>query len=166
MRPSWPRVKSAFEAVSYILKPMAPDGIELYFTISYDTYRRHNTSELVDFLEKKPLSGDTDIAYRLGLQLADYKVKLSAAPIGGGKKGKKERGPRGLSVYVLTDGNWKAGSDPTAKIKEFATYLVESDRNQGHGAAAAQVAIQFITFGRDEAALKRIEEVANTDFGM
>jgi hypothetical protein len=154
----WPRVKTAFEALSYILKPMAPDGIELFFTVSYDAWRRHNTSELVDFLEKKGLAGDTDISYRLGLQLQDYTIK--AHPSGPVSSKKLKKGRRPMSFYILTDGKWKAGGDPVPAIKEVAEHLVNADLKSG------QVTIQFITFGQDPEALQRINDIVNTDYGM
>lgn len=163
MRAHWPPVKNAFSVLGYILKPMSPDGISLFFSVSYDTWRRHNTSELVDLLEKKGLGGETDISYRLGLQLQDWRAKHHAkaaeAAKGNGKK-KKDKSIRGMSFYVLTDGNWKAGSEPTKCLRVMADYLLDADLKSG------QVTVQFVTFGRNDTALKRIEDVVNTDFGL
>ncbi len=157
MREQWPQVKTAFEALSYVLKPMAPDGIVLYFTNAYDTWRRHNTSELVDLLDRKGLAGDTDVSYRLGLQLRDYIIKAPSAAQMASKKAKKIRP---TSYYILTNGNWKEKSDPTAAIREIADYLFKNDMKGGH------LTIQFVTFGQNAEGLHRVNEVANTDFGL
>jgi hypothetical protein len=157
MREQWPAVKETFEALSYILKPMAPDGIELFFTVSYSTWRRRDTKELVDNLEKKGLAGDTNIAYRLGLQLDFYKPKIQLTPR---KKSSKPKKVRPMSFYILTDGNWKAGGDPTATIRGIADHLISADLTRG------QVTIQFISFGQNVASLQRINDLANTDFGL
>jgi hypothetical protein len=157
MREQWPQVKTAFEALSYILKPMAPDGIELFFTVAYDAWRRHNTTELVDLLEKKGLAGATDISYRLGLQLQDYAIKTQPPPHLAFKKAKKARP---LSLYILTDGNWKDKSDPTAAIKGIADHIIQADLKSGH------LLIQFISFGQNAAGLQRMNDIANTDFGL
>ena len=157
MREQWPQVKTAFEALSYILKPMAPDGIELYFTVAYDTWRRHNTSELVDLLEKKGLAGETDISYRLGLQLRDYQMKTQPTAQMASKKAKKIRP---MSLYLLTDGNWKDTCDPTAAIKEIADHLINADLK------SEQLTIQFVSFGQNDAALQRMNDIASTDFGL
>jgi hypothetical protein len=157
MREQWPQVKTAFEALSYILKPMAPEGIELFFTVAYDAWRRHNTTELVDLLEKKGLAGATDISYRLGLQLQDYTIKTQPPAQMAFKKAKKVRP---LSLYILTDGNWKDKSDPTAVIKDIADHLIKADLKSGH------LLIQFISFGQNAAALQRMNDIANTDFGL
>ncbi len=157
MREHWLDVKTVFEALSYILKPMAPDGIELFFTVSYDTWRRHNTSELVGYLDKKEVAGDTDISYRLRLQLQSYKAKI---PLTSRQSSAKSKNVRPMSFYILTDGNWKAGGDPIAAVKEIAAHLVNV------GLRTGQLAIQFISFGQNAAALKRINDVAKTDFGL
>jgi hypothetical protein len=157
MREQWPHAKTAFEALSYILKPMAPDGIELYFTVAYDTWRRHNTSELVDLLEEKGLAGDTDISYRLGLQLQDYKLKNQPYAQRASKKAKKIRP---MSIYILTDGNWKDKCDPIATIRDVADHLINANMESG------QLTIQFVTFGQNAAALQQMNDIANTNFGL
>ena len=157
MREQWPQVKTTFEALSYVLKPMAPDGIELYFANTYDTWRRHNTSELVDFLAKKGLCGDTDVSHRLGLQLQDYIVNANSSLRTASKKQKKIRP---ISFYVLTNGNWKDKSDPTVAIKEIADHLMDTGMSKGH------LTIQFVSFGQDPTPLQRMNDIANTDFGL
>jgi hypothetical protein len=159
MREQWHGVKPVFEALSYILKPMAPNGIELFYTVSYDTWRRHNTSELGVYLEKKEVAGDTDISYRLVLQLQSYKAKIHPTPRKASSKSKKVRP---MSFYILTDGNWKAGGDAKAiaAIKDFADHLIKVDLKSG------QLAIQFISFGQNAEALQRINRLARTDFGL
>ena len=157
MREQWPQVKIAFEALSYVLKPMAPDGIELYFTNSYDTWRRHNTTELVDILEKKGLSGETDISHRLRMQLQDYIVNANSSLRIASKKSKKIRP---VSFYVLTNGNWKEKSDLTTALKEIADYLIDTGMVKGH------LTIQFVSFGQNAEGLHRINEAANIEFGL
>jgi hypothetical protein len=157
MHEQWHGVKTVFEALSYILKPMAPDGIELFYTVSYDTWRRHNTSELGVYLEKKGVAGDTDISYRLGLQLQSYKAKIHPTP----RKASSKK-VRPMSFYILTDGNWKAGGDAKAiaAIKDIADHLIKADLKGG------QLAIQFISFGQNAEALQRMNHLARTDFGL
>ena len=157
MREQWPQVKTTFEALSYVLKSMAPDGLELFFTNAYDAWRRHNTSELADLLEKKGLAGDTDISYRLGLQLQDYQIKTQPTAQMASKKAKRTRP---ISFYILTDGNWKDKCDPIAPIKDIADHLINADLKSGH------ITIQFISFGQNAAALQRMNDIANTNFGL
>jgi len=109
MVPVWTDVKRLFEALSYIVKPMSPKGTELIFTVSYDAWQRRDTSELCSFLSKKTCAGETDIAWRLGVQFSLYKNRF----INEKKKellGKKFEPVRPVSFYVFTNGEWKAGS--------------------------------------------------------
>lgn len=156
MREHWPGVKALFEALSYILKPMSPDGIELFFTVSYDTWRRHNTSELSGYLEKKTAAGETDISYRLGLQLQSYKAKIQSTR----SKASKAKKLRPMSFYLLTDGNWKAEGDLKPKIKDIADQLTAAGLKNG------QITIQFIHFGQGAAGVQRMHELLDTDFGL
>jgi hypothetical protein len=157
MREHWPAVKETFEALSYILKPMAPNGIELFYTVSYETWLRHDTKELVNKLEGKGVAGDTNISYRLQLQLDMYKAKIPPTPRKGSSKSKKFRP---MCFYILTDGTWRAKGDPTAVIKGMADSLITADLKGG------QVTIQFISFGQNAAGLQRMKELAETDFGL
>jgi len=157
MRQQWPAVKEVFEALSYILKPMAPSGIEVFYTVSYDTWRRRDTKELVEKLEAKGVAGDTNISYRLALQLDMYKPKIQPTPRRGSAKSKKVRP---MCFYILTDGNWRAGGDPAAVIKGMADSLISADLKNG------QVTIQFISFGQNAMGLQRMKGLANADFGL
>ncbi|KAG0650429.1 Serine threonine-kinase Nek7 [Hyphodiscus hymeniophilus] len=152
----WAEVKRVFEALSYVVKGMSPDGTELYFTISYDTWRRKDTFDLVDYLEKKTTGGETNISYRLDLQLQTYRARLFAAK---GAKGKKAV-VRPMSFYILTNGEWGAGVDPKPKIKEMADFLIASNMTRG------QVMIEFISFAQSQSASQKISDLATTDFGV
>ena len=153
MAPLWPDVHRVFETLSYVVKGMSPGGTELYFTISYDTWRRKDTSDLVAWVEKKMCAGETDISYRLNLELQSYTAKLMNAK--SGKKG----GLRPVSFYVLTNGEWGKGVNPRKCIGEMAQLLKEKGL-QG------QVAIQFVTFAESEGALKKIVDLAGEEFAV
>ena len=152
----WPDVKRVFEALSYVVKGMSPDGTELYFTVSYDTWRRKDTFDLVDYLDKKTTGGETNISYRLDLQLQTYRARLYAAK---GAKGKKAV-VRPMSFYILTNGEWGAGVDPKPKIKEMADFLIASKMMR------AQITIEFISFAQSQSASQKISDLATADFGL
>ena len=152
----WPDVKRVFEALTYVVKGLSPDGTELFFTISYDTWRRKDTFDLVEYLDKKTTGGETNIAYRLDLQLQTYRSRLYAAK---GAKGKKAI-VRPMSFYILTNGAWGAGIDPKPKIKEMADFLIASKMTRG------QVTIEFISFAQNPSAAQKISDLATTDFGL
>src|SRR5438045_6324495 len=119
----WTNVSDIFEALSSILNPFSPNGIELFFTTSYNTWRRHNTTELVTSVRNRAssLAGVTDVGYRLRLQLESYAAALRFSVA----QKKKKRPCRPLSVYVLTDGAWQAGSDPRRPIRDVVCAVRE-----------------------------------------
>jgi len=153
MIPIWPDVHRVFETLSYVVKGMSPGGTELYFTISYDTYRRKDTTDLVGYVEKRICAGETDISYRLNLELQSYTAKLMNAKAG------KKSGLRPISFYVLTNGEWGKGLDPNKCIGDMAQ-LLKTRGMQG------QVAIQFISFAGSEAASKKIVDLAGDEFAV
>lgn len=156
MQPVWSDVKRVFEALSYVVKGMSPDGTELFFTIAYDTWRRKDTSDLCTYLDKKTIEGETNISYRLNLQLQSYRARLYNAR---GQKGSKGV-VRPMSFYVLTNGDWGPGPDPKIAINAMTKYLLAEKMTDG------QVTIEFISFAQSAAAVQKIHDLAKTDFGM
>jgi hypothetical protein len=162
----WPDVKRLFEALSYTVKGMSPDGTELFFTVSYDTWRRKDTFDLCTYLEKKTTARVTDISKRLNLQLETYRARYwqeKTAPAN--KKREKIAGMppkpvRPMSFYILTNGEWSKGSDPKATIKEMADWLIQQNLPMG------QVTIQFISFANSGPAMQRLNDLAKIDFGL
>jgi hypothetical protein len=151
----WPDVKRVFEALSYVVKGMSPEGTELYFTISYDTYRRKDTSDLVAHLECKTPAGEPNISHRLNLQWQAYQAKLFAAKTAKGKKAVV----RPTSFYILTNGEWGEGKDPKGTIKEIADFLV-AKKMEG------MVVVRFISFAQSAEAVQRIADVVAMDYGV
>jgi hypothetical protein len=157
MTPVWHDVKRVFETLSYVVKGMSPQGTELFYTVSYDTYRRKDTSDLCDFLENKACKGETNISYRLGLQLQAYRLKIALAK---GKKG-KEAIVRPMSFYILTNGEWGEGADPKISIQTTADFLIAEGL-----ASQSQVTIEFISFATTAVAMQKINDLAQMDFGL
>lgn len=171
MKAVWPDLKRVFEALTYVVKSMAPNGTELFFTVNYDTYRRKDSSELCKLLETNETvgnarvpAGETNIAYRLNLQLVAYCLKLQAArytPLP--PKGKKDKTPRDIrptSFYILTNGEWGKGPDPKIAIQTAADYLLSEKYING------QISIQFISFASTSAAMQKINDVSKHDYGL
>lgn len=153
----WPDVKRVFETLSYVVKGMSPGGTELFFTVSYDTYRRKDTTDLCEFMENKACKGETNISYRLNLQLQSYRLRLSRAK---GKSG-KDGVVRPQSYYILTNGEWGEGADPKIGIKATADFLVA----EGFG-NKSQVTIEFISFATTAMAMQKINDLTQMDFGL
>lgn len=172
MAPVWPEVKRLFEALSYTVKGMSPDGTELFFTVAYDTWRRKDTFDLCQYLEKHAthLKAGTDISKRLGLQLETYRhlytqQKLADEQGIDRKKRAKIAGVaprlvRPMSFYILTNGEWKQGSDPKTILSEMANWLI------AQGLPKGQVTIEFISFAHSGPAMQKLSELERMDFGV
>lgn len=158
MKDCWADVKRLFEALSYVVKGMSPEGTDLFYTVSYDTWRRKDTSDLCDYLEKKSVGGKTDIKYRLNLQLQSFQTKIAATKPGKNKKNKL----RPQSYYILTNGDWAAGADPKPVISSMADFLATTEVEVGKN----PVTIQFISFAQTPTALQRMNNLAREDFGQ
>lgn len=155
MASQWSDVKRVFEILSYVVKGMSPDGTELFFTNSYDTFRRKDTSDLVMYMENRSTGGETDINYRLNLQLQNYQAKLFRAR---GQKGKKGI-VRPMSFYILTNGEWGKGPDVRKTIGDTVTVLKQL------GCPKSQLTISFISFANEATAMARLNELDKWDFG-
>jgi len=158
MAPHWPDLKRVFEALSYVVKGMSPDGTELFYTVSYDTYRRKDTSDLCAYLEKKTTAGETNISYRLDLQLQAYRAKLIAAK--GKKKKKGDKGVRPMSFYILTNGEWGGGKSVKESIQEMVDFIKKEEMPKG------TVTVEFVSFAQSASAGQRVSDLASVDFGV
>lgn len=156
MEPAWPDVKRVFEALSYTVKGMSPDGTELFYTVAYDTYRRKDTSDLCDYLDKKTTGGVTNIGYRLNLQLQSYHAKILNSKQAKGKKAIL----RPMSFYILTNGEWDHLVELKKTIKGTADFL----KQQGMG--MGQVTIEFISFAQSPSAGQVMSDLETEDFGL
>lgn len=155
MKSVWNDVLRVFETLSYVVKGMSPSGTELFYTISYDTWRRKDTSELVEYVEKRTCAGETDISYRINLELQSYRVKLmNSKP----SKNKKDA-VRPKTFYVLTNGEWGPGPDPMTCIGEMAVFLEQRG-------TPGQVAIEFISFAQTAEAVRKVNNLASEEFAV
>lgn len=146
MAQHWPMVNKVFKALSYIVKEMDKDGIDLYFTIS-ETYQKRakKTSKLLPIVQAQMQRGNstTDINFRLTKILDEYKNNLD-------KKKWYQSGPKPLSLYVLTDGLWEEDCTAIEPIKMAVQKLEDLRKDE------RQIGIQFISFGENPTGLKRL----------
>ncbi|PVH79310.1 hypothetical protein DL98DRAFT_632606 [Cadophora sp. DSE1049] len=151
-----------FEALSYLVKGMSPEGTELFFTISYDTYRRKDTSELCTHLSTHPLKRETNIFYRLNLQLQAYRLMLLRAKTPPKTKSKKPptvpfipAKVRPLSMYILTNGEWGGeGDGGVEEVQDVMRTMEEFLKSEGLDTGS--VSVQFVSFGGSAGAMRRM----------
>ena len=138
-------VKRILGILAYLVKDSDPDGLELYFTCSKKKFKEKDPTKLVTgFTTNKP-GGLTDIRIRLGSIIDDYIKGFDRNWLK-----RKLKPVRSLNIYVLTDGIFQPNTDLTPPLQRLINKLNE------HG--QYQVGIQFISFGNDTEALKRLDE--------
>ena len=145
-----------FGLLGYMVKGTDPDGIELRFTMSRDRdTRARDTGPLLRTLETAPFSGESNIRTQLGEILQDYHAKLRDQ-----KQTRslfsKVRSPRPIrrqNVYILTDGVWQPGCDPTDLIRKLVDGL------EKYSMEREQFGIQFIRFGNNAEGISRLNQL-------
>jgi hypothetical protein len=155
MRDYWDDMCRLFDILAYLVKKSDEDGIDMYFTMAEKKHNSKDVSGLVKIIKqrKNSLQGISNINGRLDHVLGEYcrglrnEVDL--------RKGRSRFAPqedkKPLTVYVFTNAQWSRKSDPLPAIKN----VVESLTTLGY--PSSQVGIQFISFGEDPEALKRLE---------
>ena len=144
-------LKRIAKILGYMVKGSDKDGIELRFTISEQRYNFKHTTQLVNVLETQRFEGKSNIRRSLKDIVQGYKDKLDA--VANPKRsrwslgGKTSEEIRKQNVYVLTDGIWQPGYDPTEIIESLISDL------QKHKVVKEQFGIQFISFGDDPGGL-------------
>ena len=158
MSPYWNDVEAVFGILAYIVKSADPDGIDMYFTMSETKYNsknrwgRNSSTKLVEHVQeqRRKIRGTSNITYRLDSVLQPYITKLTNA-----FNLRRGATPRPLNLYVLTDGVWEAGCDPSLTIKKLVDKLIEF----GYSKDSKQIGIQFIRFGNSEEGGKRLDNL-------
>lgn len=162
MRSIWLDMRRVFGGLSHSVKGFGPLGTELFFTISYDTWLRKDPADLEKFLELKAIKGDTDIAYRLNLQLQNFTYRWNTYKTASEKERlKKKLQPiRPLSFYILTNGEWQKGD----KIKPIIFEIVDFLKKEGLE-ARNMITVQFVSFAVSPSAIRKLDDLKHTDFG-
>jgi hypothetical protein len=156
MEPHWKRLTKVFEALSYILKYVDPNGLDLSFTICSETLKKmKKTSKLINMVKSRSenLKGTTDMKLRLTEILDTYQSELEKPKSFFGKP--KPVLP--MNLYILTNGVWEPNCDAAGPIKNLVSKLNKLDKGR------VQVGIQFISFGNNLEALERLD---NLDSGL
>ena len=150
MATHWEETTALFGVLAYLVKTSDRDGIELFFSVSSNSFLSKNSSSLVDVVRKHKAQGNSKIATQIASILEKYRSKLTQ------NEKKRILFPRKvqpLNLYILTDGLWGLDFDPSSVIRNFVDLLakLKLDRNQ--------VGIQFISFGNDPIGLERLEQL-------
>jgi len=153
MRKHWPEVQEIFRILAYLVEECDPDGIELYFTTSTESYRSKKTTSLLSPIKSRVPKGFSDIKRGLNDILQPYQTKFQGAPKGFRRLMSSSKPVRPLNLYIFTDGAWEDNTDVERPIKN----LVEELENYKH--RSDQVGIQFIRFGDNLESIQRLNRL-------
>ena len=164
MNPYWSKVTETFSALSYLVKRVDPDGIDLHFTNSLESHHSRRTRHLLEKVQRKKPAGRCDMKSRLGKILEPYRAELPRALesprhrhfMGIDLRHWSSKG-RSICIYVFTDGVWQGGSRPLGGVDEPIRIFVDKLRELG--LLDTQVGIQFIRFGNDERGMERLQKL-------
>lgn len=151
MRRHWPAVEDLFKLLAYILKLEDDDGLDLYFTSSFEKHHHKHTTPLRDRIHRQMTErnkGHSDMSRTLEHVLGDYTLAVERQP-----RGTKRR--KGLNVYIFTDGIWNPSCDIVPAIDNCVKSMMR------HRVPEKEVGLQFISFGNDTEGLNRLRLVDN-----
>lgn len=163
MGPYWPQVTKTFSALSYLVKRVDPDGIDLHFTNSLETYHSRRTRHLLEKVQRRKPAGQCDMKSRLGKILEPYRAELPKAleirhkPFLGIDLRHWSSKGRSICIYVFTDGVWQGESRFLGGVDEPIRIFVEKLKELG--LLDTQVGIQFIRFGNDKGGMERLQKL-------
>ena len=149
------KVEKVIELLSSLAAPYDPDGLDLYFSTESTKQRPKSPEEFLKLLQDRPANGLPDFRQRFATIIENYQSRF-------GKRNTlsklrhpnstPSKGPRPLSLYVLTDGTWPNCTLIT-EIENLVHLLVE------HKLPNKYVGIQFIRFGDDPKGRQRLEHL-------
>ena len=159
MRAHQDELEALFEALAYLLKESDPDGLEMYFTMTDESYRAKSSCKLMKYLKNhNPPIDRSNIRTRLIRIVGEYQRRLNdQLQSGRNRRLSFTRTPgqvRPQSLYVFTDGIWQPSSDITDIVENLVKSLTD------HRLPPEQFGIQFIRFGND---IEGIERLARLD---
>jgi len=150
MAQHWENVAKTFEALSYIVKEVDKNGLDLYFTISpIVKIGEKTTTDMVTIVRnhKRKDEAASDIGHKLTPLLEEYSRKL-------GEKRASWKSPiKPLSLYILTDGVWEENSSAAEAITNVIRVLEEKKKS------STQIGIQLISFGTNRANLAKLKHL-------
>ena len=156
MAPHRAKVERVIELLSSLTAPYDPDGLDLYFSTESTKQRPKSPEEFMRLLQVRPAKDLPDFRDRFATIIDKYKSKF-------GKRNTlskirhpnstPSKGPRRLSLYVLTDGIWDRKCNLITEIQDLVALLLE------HHKPNKYVGIQFIRFGNDALAKERLKHL-------
>lgn len=155
MKPYRNEVNMVLELLWAMVAKHDPDGPDLYVSTDMKRLKPKTDIRMLRKLESRPAKGVPDIRHCFGQIIENYQNQFGTRTIKSRIRhpwrATAIKGPRKLSLYVLTDGVWETRTDLRQVIRTLVDHLIE------HILTNKQIGIQFIRFGNDETGMKRLE---------
>ena len=161
MKPLWGELQGLLDILAYMTKFGDDDGLELLFMTEQRGKQSKNSRGLVQRVKEVEAQGRVDATVRLGEISQKYQATLQGDPprfssrLSGLLRPKSPRPPKGLSIYVMTTGQWQPGCEVDEIIKNLVNKLVECR------ISPAAVGILFGNDPEGKTRLKRLDDDLN-----
>ncbi|KAL9036137.1 MAG: hypothetical protein Q9180_004472 [Flavoplaca navasiana] len=154
MRPHRKKVEEVLELLATLTQPYDPDGLDLYFSTEPTKLRPNTPEKFLKYLRERPAYGRPDFRQRFARIIEDYQSRFGKSNHWARLRHPKStlpRGPRPLSLYVLTDAVWDPMCTLITECKSLVSMLQEYKYPNKY------VGIQFIRFGDDREGKRRLK---------
>ncbi|KAK8041732.1 hypothetical protein PG993_006255 [Apiospora rasikravindrae] len=171
------------KALSYLMKQLDPNGVEVYFTSNPKLKTVCDSSSKVEGLLNKTFSHGHGAYCQMERTLENVFRDVKSKLLNSGEANSSSRqhlrdrlmnGAKasGVSIYVLTSGVWDCSEDGTCGVEKPIENMIAWMRE--HDVGRTEASIQFVRFGADTRGIKRLtildDEVpkkeANRDFDI
>lgn len=160
MLPHWDEVRELLHSLAYLVKEFDGNGIDLHYTHSEEKVHSSSSKELVSSVRQQQPPGAprrlTTLEHSVGDWLENYRRRIEDHFKGWRHSLFRVKLKKTL-IIVLTDGCWIPDSDINLgnTILRLASTLKDTKRNP------QMIGIQFVQFGRDSDARRRLERLDN-----
>ncbi len=156
MQPYRNEVNMVLELLWAMVVKHDPDGPDLYITTDMKPLKPKTDFKMLQELASRPAKDAPDIRLCFAQIIENYQNQFGTRSFKSRWRpwrATATKGPRKLSLYVLTDGVWHTKTDLRQEIRTLVAHLSE------HKLTNKQIGIQFIRFGNDGRGIKRLEKL-------
>ena len=133
-----------------------PDGPDLYVTTDMKQLKPGTDSRMLQELDKRPAKDAPDMRHCFAQIIEKYQNRFEKRNYLSRifhPRTTPAKGPRKLSLYVLTDGVWQKKTDLRQVIRTLVNHLIQNKLTN------KQIGIQFIRFGDDRRGMRRLRKL-------
>ena len=151
-----PLMTNWLQVLGYTAQNADPDSLDVYCTGNFTKSKAKTYSDLLKLFEHSSFVEDPhpNVPKILARLFEDYQNKLGKRHLFRPLFGlMPKRGPRKMSIYVLTDGDWGLQNDLKTQIRSLVDGLWK------YHMVDKQIGIQLLRFGNDVGGIKNLEEL-------